>query len=410
MPPAAGMAAAGPGKPSSMVTPFTIDIPQRALDDLHDRLLRVRWPSGLPDEEDIGLGQAYLRELVDHWRNGYDWRSSEVALNRLPQVLVAAGGVRIHAVHAPGRGPRPLPLLLSHGWPSTFAEFAGVVGPLTDPGAHGADPADAFHVVVPSLPGYGFSEPLPAGQTRRVTEVWCELMAALGYRRFAAHGGDIGAFVTTRLAIEYPERLVGVHTGFPAEPPADLTDADLTEEERRFLRRRRLDREAGGAYAHAQRTRPLTVAYGLSDSPAGLAAWILDKWRDWSDCDGDLCTRFTPDQLLTVVSLYWLTGTIASSFRFYREWGLGTEPGLAHRYPHSPPGVDTHRLPPGERVRVPAAVALFKADYPRRYVERAYTDLRRLTTMPRGGHFPAMEEPGLLVEDLRAFFRPLRGG
>lgn len=385
-----------------MLSPFTIDVPHGPLDDLRERLLRTRWPS----DEEGGLDRPYLRELVGHWRDRYDWRASEAALNQLPQVRGSVGGVRIHAVHMRGRGPRPLPLVLSHGWPSTFAEFAGVVGPLADPAAHGADPEDAFDVVVPSLPGYGFSEPLPAGQTRRVTEVWCELMAALGYGRFGAHGGDIGAFITTRLALEQPERLVGIHTGFPAEPPAD---ADLSDEERQFQQRRRFDRESGGAYAHAQRTRPLTVAYGLSDSPVGLAAWILDKWRDWSDCDGDLRSRFTPDQLLTVVTLYWLTSTIGSSFRFYREWGLGSAPDIAERYPHSPPGIDTHRLPPGEQVRVPAAVALFKASYPRRYIERAYADLRRLTVMPRGGHFPAMEEPDLLVDDIRAFFRPLRG-
>lgn len=384
-----------------MLPPFTIEVPQRALDDLHERLARVRWPS----DEEGGIDQRFVRELVARWRNGYDWRAAEAALNRLPQIRVAVGGVRIHAVHVRGRGPTPLPLVLTHGWPSTFAEFTEVVGPLADPAAHGADPRDAFDVVVPSLPGYGFSDPLPAGEARRVTDVWCELMSALGYARFAAHGGDIGAFVTTRLAIEHPERLVGVHTGFPAEPAAD---ADLTDEERRFLERRRLDREAGGAYAHTQRTRPLTLAYGLSDSPVGLGAWILDKWRDWSDCNGDLRSRFTDDQLLTVVSLYWLTGTIGSSFRFYREWGLSSDPDVVQRYPQSPPGIDTHPLPPGGLVHVPAAVALFGAPYPRRYVERAYSDLRRLTVMPRGGHFPALEEPGLLVDDIRAFFRPLR--
>jgi pimeloyl-ACP methyl ester carboxylesterase len=230
-------------------------------------------------------------------------------------------------------------------------------------------------------------------------------MTALGYERFAAHGGDIGAFVTNRLAIEYPERLIGVHTTFPAEPYTVEAD-ELTDEERHFLARRQRDRELGGAYAHVQRTRPQTLAYGLNDSPVGLAAWMLDKWRDWSDCGGELDRRFTADQLLTTVSLYWFTGTIGTSFRFYREWGLGSEP--SSDYPLAPPGVDTHPLPPGRRVEVPAGVTLFEARYPRRYVERSYSDLRRFTVMPHGGHFPALEEPGLLIDDLRTFFRPLR--
>jgi pimeloyl-ACP methyl ester carboxylesterase len=374
------------------VEPFVIDVPQSALDDLGERLGRTRWPTGIEG----GFEQGELRALVGRWRDGYDWRAHEAALNRLPHVRVKVEGVGVHAVHVRGRGPKPLPLVLTHGWPSSFAEFGDVLGPLTDPAAHGGDPADAFHVVVPSLPGFGFSDPLPPGRTRRVTALWLGLMTALGYPRFAAHGGDIGAFMTNRLAVEHPDRLVGVHTGFPAEPASGAGPPE---------QQRRRERETGGAYAHVQRTWPLTLAYGLSDSPAGLAAWILDKWRDWSDCDGDLRARFTADQLLTVVSLYWLTGTIGSSFRFYREWALGSAPDL---YPDAPPGVDAHRLPPGVRITVPAAVALFKASYPRHEVERAYTDLRRFTEMPRGGHFPAMEEPGLLVDDLRAFFRPLR--
>jgi pimeloyl-ACP methyl ester carboxylesterase len=297
-------------------------------------------------------------------------------------------------------------LLLTHGWPSTFAEFAGVVGRLTDPQAYGGGSADSFDVVIPSLPGFGFSDPLPKGSARQVTTLWVKLMSALGFERFGAHGGDIGAFVTNRLALEYPDRVLGIHTGFPAEP---ATANDLDAEERRFLDRRRDEREVGGAYAHVQRTRPLTLAYGLSDSPVGLAAWILDKWRDWTDCDGDLRNRFTFDELLTIVTLYWLTGTIGTSFRFYREWGLNGDPTMiARHYPACPPGTDAYPLPMEQRIAVPAAVALFKARFPEQYARRAYSDLRRFTVMPRGGHFPAMEEPDLLVNDLREFFRPLR--
>jgi pimeloyl-ACP methyl ester carboxylesterase len=397
------------GYEGGMTFPFRMETPDEAIFDLRERLRRVRWPAdvaGGGDED--GLDEAFLRELVQYWRNQYDWYANERALNRLPQVRLQLGGVRIHAVHVRGRGRRPLPLLLSHGWPSSFAEFAGIVGPLTDPQAHGGHADDAFDVVVPSLPGYGFSDALPKGSTRQVTALWIKLMRALGYDRFGAHGGDIGAFITNRLAIEYPDRLIGVHTGFPAEPPP-IVEVTPTEEERRFLDQRRDNRESGGAYAHVQRTRPLTLAYGLSDSPVGLAAWILDKWRDWTDCKGDLRSRFSFDQLLTVVNLYWLTGTIGTSFRFYREWGLGSDPGLIERhYPDSPPGADDHPLPLDTRIDVPAAVALFKARFPEQYIARAYTDLRRLTYMPRGGHFPALEEPQLLVDDLREFFRPLR--
>jgi pimeloyl-ACP methyl ester carboxylesterase len=395
-----------------MIEPFRIEIPGEIQTDLRDRLRRVRWPSrgagDDSDDSDDGLDRAYVRDLARYWLERYDWAVHERTLNALPQVQVSLDGRRIHAVHLRGTGPRPMPLLLTHGWPSTFAEFTRIAGPLSDPAAHGGDPEDAFDLVVPSLPGYGFSDPLPRGSTRHVTTLLVRLMAALGYERFAAHGGDIGAFVTNRMAIEHPDRLIGIHTGFPAEP--SIVDGDaLTAEERRFLARRRHHRESGGAYAHVQRTRPLTLAYGLSDSPVGLAAWILDKWRDWTDCDGDLRSRFSFDELLTVVNLYWVTGTISTSLRFYREWGLAGEPDLAaQHYPDSPPGVDTRPLRPGERVDVPAAVALFKAWYPETYVARAYSDLRRLTYMPRGGHFPAMEEPDLLVADLREFFRPLR--
>jgi pimeloyl-ACP methyl ester carboxylesterase len=376
---------------------FSIHVPQPALDDLAERLSRVRWPSDEDNGE--GLDLPFVRRLVTYWWRGYDWRTHEEALNRLSQIRVDIDGLRIHAVHVKGRGRHPMPLLLTHGWPSSFAEFSEVVPELA---------ADGFDVVVPSLPGYGFSDPLPHGQAGRVTAVWVRLMESLGYPRFAAHGGDIGAFVTNRLAIEYPDRLVGIHTTFPVEPAVPDID-ELSDEELAFLAQRRHDREARSGYAHMQRTRPLTLACGLSDAPAGLAAWILDKWRDWSDCDGDLSRRFTADQLLTVVSLYWLTGTIGSSFRFYRDWGLGGDPDMvtAH-FPAGPPGVDTRPLLAGERIGVPAAVALFKARFPRPYVERAYTDLRRFTVMPRGGHFPAMEEPRLLVDDLRDFFHGLR--
>ncbi|HEY0535627.1 MAG TPA: epoxide hydrolase [Actinoplanes sp.] len=390
-----------------MIRAFEIEWPSADRTDLRKRLRNVRWPAGSPwDGNEDGLSGDFLRQLVTYWHGGYDWPAVQRSLNELPHVQISLDGLRIHAVVAPGREPHSFPLLMNHGWPSTFAEFAGIVGPLTDPRAYGADPADSFDVVIPSLPGFGFSDPLPYGAARQVTALWVRLMEVLGYDRFGAHGGDIGAFITNRLALEYPDRLIGIHTGFPAEPAAA---GYLDEEERRFVDQRRDDRETGGAYAHIQRTRPLTLAYGLSDSPVGLAAWILDKWRDWTDCDGDLRNSFTFDDLLTVVTLYWLTGTIGTSLRFYREWGLNGEAEMVSRYyPACPPGTDAYPLAPGQRIEVPAAVALFKARYPEQYVKRAYRDLRRFTVMPRGGHFPALEEPELLVNDLRDFFRPLR--
>jgi pimeloyl-ACP methyl ester carboxylesterase len=300
--------------------------------------------------------------------------------------------------------------VLTHGWPSTFYELLGLVGPLTDPASHGGDPADAFDVVIPSLPGYAFSDPIPGrGSARRIPALWLELMRdVLGYERFAAHGGDIGAMVTNRLGYEFPRHVVGIHVALVAEPHVGPGAAPLTAAERKMLAERAIGQETGGAYAHLQRTRPQTLALALSDSPAGLAAWILDRWWDWSDCDGDIERRFSKDELLTTVMLYWVTGTIGTSFRVYRDWalGAGSRPEAWEGRDEVVTGVE-RPLPPGERIGVPAAVALWEARYPPEWAQRAYGDLRRFTEMPRGGHFAAMEEPELLVEDIRAFFRDL---
>jgi pimeloyl-ACP methyl ester carboxylesterase len=390
---------------------WRVRVEQALVEQLQDRLAGTVWPptaagSGWSDGVDLG----YLRMVVDRWRDGFDWRACERELNRYPHYRAVVDGVDLHVVRMPGRGPAPLPLLLTHGWPSTFYEFWPVVSRLADPAAYGGDPADAFDVVVPSLPGFGFSAALPApGAASRIPRLWHRLMTeVLGYRRFGAHGGDIGAMVTNRLAIEYPEPLVGIHVTMPAEPHAD--PADLTPEERRFLRERTAKQESGGAYAHLHRTRPDTLAVALHDSPVGLAAWILDKWREWSDCGGDLETRFSKDHLLTTISLYWLTGTIGTSIRLYRDWALGS-PGRPEAWADRadvPGGVDSRPLPPGDRITVPAGLCLFDHDSPPSWSRRAYADLRHRVRMPRGGHFPATEEPDLLVEDLRTFFRPLR--
>ena len=395
---------------------FRIAVPQATLDDLRERLARTRWPGELdgPGWED-GTSLAYLRELVGWWQTGFDWRAQEAAINRYPQFRAMVDGIGLHFVHARGRGPAPLPLVLTHGWPSTFYELLPLVPLLTDPASHGGEAADAFDVVIPSLPGYGFSDPLQGrGSANRVPELWARLMTeVLGYGRFGAHGGDIGAMVANRLAVEHSERLVGIHLTRPADPYLGPGAPPLTEAEQALLPARARWHELEGGYVHLQRTRPQTLAYGLADSPVGLAAWILEKWRAWSDCDGELQRRFTQDQLLTTVMLYWVTGTIGSSFRFHRDWALGAGSlsdalavALADRS-EVPAGV-VRPLGRGERIQVPAALALFDHVCPREWAERAYGDLRRFTDMPRGGHFTAMEEPELLAEDLRGFFRALR--
>jgi pimeloyl-ACP methyl ester carboxylesterase len=391
---------------------FRVAVPQATLDDLAERLARTRWPGELdgPGWED-GTSPAFLRELVAWWQGGFDWRAQEAAINRFPQFRATVDGVGLHFVHVRGKGSAPLPLVLTHGWPSTFYELLPLVPLLTDPVGHGGDPADAFDLVIPSLPGYGFSDPLKGrGSANRVPGLWARLMTeVLGYGRFGAHGGDIGAMVANRLALEHPERLVGIHVTRAAEPYVGPGAAPLTEAEQALLAARARWHEREGGYAHLQRTRPQTLAYGLADSPVGLAAWILEKWWAWSDCGGDVVRRFTKDQLLTTVMLYWVTGTIGSSFRFHQEWALGaaSQPQAWAGRDEVPAGV-VRPLGPDERIQVPAAVALFDYPCPREWAERAYGDLRRFTDMARGGHFTAMEEPELLAEDLRAFFRNLR--
>lgn len=376
--------------------PFRIEVSDEVLADLRARLDRVRWPDEPPGGGwEYGTELRYLQALVRHWREGYDWRAHEARLNRLRHFTVALDGVDLHFVHEPGRGPAPMPLLLSHGWPGSIAEFERIIPMLTDPASFGGDPADAFTVVAPSLPGYGFSHrPGQRFDVREIAQVFATLMTdVLGYRRFAAQGGDWGAFITTRLALDHPDRLAGIHITLLAVRRDLPAPSRPTDEERAFLEElsRWQRRETG--YQWIQGTKPQTLAYGLTDSPVGLAAWIVEKFRTWSDCEGDVERRFTKDELLTNVMLYWATGTINASFwpywaRHSRGWPIA----------------------PGERVTVPTAYASFPAEIlhpPRSLAERVY-DIHRWTVMPAGGHFAAMEEPELLAQDIREFFRPLR--
>jgi pimeloyl-ACP methyl ester carboxylesterase len=376
------------------VEPFTIQVPQNDLDDLRDRLGRTRFTSPTPGEPwAAGMPPAYLRELVDYWSTTYDWRAQERRLNELPHYRVVLDGLALHVVHVPGKGAEAarLPLILTHGWPSAFLEFQELIPLLTDPGAHGADPADAFDVIVPSLPGHLFSD-APAGGplTRpRIADAWVQLMDALGYERFGAYGGDIGADVTNWLAIRHADRVVGIHLLHPKLPTPGSDDRPFTPAEQAYLDFRKVDDEVDGGYSAMQATRPDTIAAALADSPAGLAAWILDKWRAWSDCHRDLESRFKRDDLLTLVSLYWLTGSIGSSFRTYFD------------YPANPPR---------PMITAPAGVTLGieDKDYPRELAERSYTDIRHWRDATAGGHFMPLEEPELLATELRTFFRPLR--
>jgi microsomal epoxide hydrolase len=397
--------------------PFTVHVPDDVLADLHERLARVRWPDEAPGSGwSYGTELAYVRELVEYWRERYDWRAHERVLNGFGQFTLPVAGIEMHFIHEPGVGPHPMPLLLAHGWPGSVWEFYKLIPRLTDPARFGADPADAFTVVAPSLPGYGFS--FRPGQPRfgivEIADAFAELMTLLGFPRFAALGGDWGAAIASRLGCAHADRLVGIHitlmivrpergqrdavasraAGAGGGPDVTCTaEADAADAERVYLAEaERWMREEAG-YQHIQGTRPQTLAYGLTDSPVGLAAWIVEKFRAWSDCGGDVERRFTKDELLTNVMLYWVTGAIGSSF-----W-----PYYASR--HAP-----WRPSAAERVSAPTAYAEFPHEIlrpPRAWAERAY-NVTRWTTMPAGGHFAALEEPDLLADDVREFFRPLR--
>lgn len=380
------------------IAPFKIHIPDERLQDLHRRLANTRWPASLDDAgwED-GAALAYMRRLVGHWRDGFDWRAQEARLNRLSHFIADVNGTPIHFVHQKSLVAGAMPLVLTHGWPGSFVEMEHLLPMLTDPAAHGADPQDAFEVVVPSLPGYGFSPSptSPGTGSREIAGLWHSLMTGLGHARFGAQGGDIGAGVSTWLARQFPRDVIGIHLNYipGGFRPHMADDAPVTDEEQAFQARAAQWTADEGAYAALQGTKPQTLAYSLADSPAGLAAWITEKFRAWSDCDGDLERVVSMDQLLTDISLYWFTESITGSLRLYKE-------------NRARPQV----FAPGERVLPPMGMALFPRELPtppRSWVERAY-DVRRWEVMPRGGHFAALEQPELLAAEIRAFFRPLR--
>jgi pimeloyl-ACP methyl ester carboxylesterase len=379
--------------------PFQINIPQAVIDDLHARLARVRWPDEIPGSGwEYGAGLAYMREFVHHWQTRFDWRAQEEAMNRFHHFRANVDGFNVHFIHERGRGPNPIPLVITHGWPGSFAEMLKIIPLLTDPASHGGDAKDAFDVVVPSLPGYGFSDrPTERGMNAfKVAELWRGLMTGLGYRQFGAQGGDWGASVSTCLAFLHPDNLIGVHLNYipgSYRPYLGPGARELSEKERQFLAGVDQWYQDEGGYAHIQRTKPLTLSYGLHDSPIGLAAWIVEKFREWSDCGGDVERRFTKDELLTNVMVYWVTETFHSSARLYYEGRL--------RPLH---------FGQGGRIRVPCGVIQFAREAPfppREWVERFY-EVQRWSEVAQGGHFAAMEEPEELAKDIRAFFRPIR--
>ncbi|MFD5595493.1 epoxide hydrolase family protein [Streptomyces griseorubiginosus] len=389
------------------ITPFRVDIPQRDLDDLHARLDRTRWPDDLSATGwAYGVPAAYLRELAHHWRHSYDWRAAEAELNAWPQFTTVIDGTTVHFAHVRSPEPDATPLILTHGWPGSIVEFLDVVGPLTDPAAHGGDPADAFHVVVPSIPGFGLSGP-PADtgwEAGRIAGAWAELMTRLGYDRFGAQGGDWGAAISRELGRAHSGRVVGVHlTLLPgAQATREPTEEELAalepgERERTLesWRRWRDWSSEGTGYAVLNSTRPQTLGYALTDSPVGQLAWIVEKFQAWTDSAELPEEAVDRDRLLTNVMLYWLTGTAASAARIYYE--------RAH--------ADGDRAArPTAPSTAPTALALFPAELqiPLRHKAERTENIVRWTELGRGGHFAAMEEPDLLVDDVRAFFRQLR--
>jgi pimeloyl-ACP methyl ester carboxylesterase len=383
--------------------PFRIDIPQADLDDLKRRLAATRWPDEVPGTGwDRGVPLAYLRELAEYWRTGYDWRAAERRLNAYPQFITEIDGTDVHFLHVRSAEPQAVPLLITHGWPGSVFEFIDLIGPLTDPRAHGGDPADAFHVVIPSIPGFGFSG--PTGQqgwdVPRVARAWSTLMSRLGYDRYVAQGGDWGMAISLQQALANPEHVIGVHLNmfvtFPPDDPAIMADLDDTEKER--LQRMGWFQMDGLGWQQIQSTRPQTLSYGLTDSPVGQLAWIVEKFREWTGASRAPEEVVDRDHLLTIVTIYWLTATAGSSAQLYYESS------------HTPPDFIKTWAGPWP-VTAPVGVAVFPEDVTppiRRFAEPILPTLARWTEFDRGGHFAAMEQPELLLGDIRAFARSLR--
>ena len=381
------------------VRPFTIAVENSVLDDLRQRLTDTRWPDEIPNTGwDYGSNLTYIKELVDYWRTDFDWRAQEAELNAFNHFKSEVDGLDIHFIHEKGKGPNPIPLIITHGWPSCFFEMTKIIPLLADPASHGGDAADSFDVVAPSLPGFGFSDHAQdrGMEVQRVAGMWNKLMTQnLGYPKFGAQGGDIGSGVTARLGFAHSDTLYGIHLTSITRPTPYLGPGSkpVTDSEQALITQRDKWFQDEGGYNHIQGTKPQTLAYGLNDSPVGLAAWIVEKYRTWSDCGGDVEKSYTKDELLTIVTIYWVTQTISSSTRMYFE-------NQKHLW----------TMEKDQKVPTPAGMAMFPQEIskpPREWGERSY-DVRRWTEMASGGHFAALEEPQLLAEEVRAFFRDFR--
>ena len=377
----------------SAVTPFTISASDAELEDLRRRLAATRWPDEEPvDDWSQGIPLAYVKEVCAYWADGYDWRKREALLNAFPQFTTEIGGLGIHFVHARSPEENALPLVISHGWPGSIVEFQKVIGPLSDPAAYGGNPADAFHVVCPSLPGYGFSEkPRETGwNVQKIADTWSALMRRLGYEHYLAQGGDWGAMVTTAIGQRDPEHCSAIHLNMPIALPDPETMGDLSEAEKSALAGIQHYQDWDSGYSKQQSTRPQTLGYGLADSPSGQAAWILEKFWAWTDCNGHPENVLGRDELLDNVMLYWLPGTGASSARLYWE---------------------SFRNPPMDPVKVPVGASIFPKEImrtSRRWAEKHFGGLLYWNELEKGGHFAAFEQPETFVEEIRACFRSLR--
>jgi epoxide hydrolase len=386
--------------PGELVVPFRIDVPDEELADLRDRLRLTRWPEPETTHDwSQGVPLGYMEDLCAYWAESYDWRACETRLNALPQYRAGIDGLAIHFLHIRSPSANALPLIITHGWPGSVIEFLKVIGPLTDPAAYGGDPADAFHVVCPSLPGYAFSDKpaAPGWGIERIAAGWADLMARLGYTRYGAQGSDWGTSVSTLLAMQDAEHLAGIHLTPPLAPPDPATFGDLTDAERAALASLELSAQRDSGYSAEHATRPQTIGYGLVDSPAALCAWIIEKFWTWTDHGGDLETVLTRDELLDNLMLYWLPGTGASAARLYWESIRQVNQWIAGQA--------------GDTIDVPTGCSIFPKELQRpsrRWAARRFTDIRYWNEPAAGGHFAAFEQPEQFVTEVRSFFRMVR--